>query len=128
MTDDEIKKLAERLENTIVSSHSSLTRTYSDLQSDTNVQLQKINDSLLGIQKRQDIANGRMAHSELEIQKLKENEIRFAERLENHLSYEEAKEKDEKETKNYWFRNLGWWMFTLISGAFVWMVTKIGKL
>ena len=128
MTEDEVTRFVDRIEKTIISSHSSLTKTYSDLQNDTNNKLEKLHDSMLGIHKRQDIANGRMAEAEIEIQGLHENEIRFAERLESHLKYEENKDKEEKDGKKYWTRNFGWWFFMLVSGTFLWMVGKANGL
>lgn len=128
MTPDTIKQLTDRLEDTIVRSHSSLASTYSEFQAETIARLSAIDESIKGIHRRQDITNGRIAHAENGIISLKEERVAADATLKNHIEYEKEREKKQDSSSTWWKQQLGWWAFLLVAGSFVYMLDKVSKL
>lgn len=128
MTDEAIQKIADRIEETITKSHSALSKTYSDFQSETISRLGVIDESIKGIHRRQDITNGRIAHTENEVIALKENRAAMDSTLKSHIEYEEARERKQDTSSAWWKQQFGWWAFLLVSGTFIYMLDKVNKL
>lgn len=128
MTDDAVQKLAEKLEDTFIRSHSALAKTYSDFQSENIERLGAIEESIKGIHRRQDITNGRIAHTENEVIALKESRAVMDNTLKGHIAYEKEREKRQDTSSTWWKQQLGWWAFLLVAGAFVYMLDKVSKL